>query len=361
MVFLTMLLWWRSWAPKAIPTATSEGKQVINTENNYFYFDYLQDKTTLPKLLAYEPIPAELTPEQQKRVLGVQANFWCEWIPSMKRLEYMMMPRLLALSEIAWVEPSAKPNIDDFYKALIPQFKRLDAMNINYRIPDLEGFYNTNAFVDEATLDIKCPLPDAEIRYTTDGKFPTKASQLYEGPLKVTETTEFTLRTFRPDGSACDMVKTKLVKAPYAEADGTATVSGDGLNVVWHDFKGEKCADIDAAPVKDTYVVETVSIPEGVKGDIGLVLKGYLQVPVDGIYTLALLSDDGSTLLIDGKLLIDNDGPHSPREVIAQVTLKEGLHPIEIRYFDNNGGTLEMSLINEKGEKQILGKDWLKH
>ncbi len=116
------------------------------------------------------------------------------------------------------------------------------------------------------------------------------------------------------------MVKTKLVKAPYAEADGTATVSGDGLNVVWHDFKGEKCADIDAAPVKDTYVVETVSIPEGVKGDIGLVLKGYLQVPVDGIYTLALLSDDGSTLLIDGKLLIDNDGPHSPREVIAQVT-----------------------------------------
>ena len=355
------IMWWRSWAPKAIPTATSEGKQVINTENNYFYFDYLQDKTTLPKLLAYDPIPAELTPEQQKLVLGVQANFWCEWISSMKRLEYMMTPRLLALSEIAWVEPSAKPNIDDFYKALIPQFKRLDAMNINYRIPDLEGFYNTNAFVDEATLNIKCPLPDAEVRYTTDGKFPTKASQLYEGPLKVTETTEFTLRTFRPDGSACDMVKTKFVKAPYAEADGTAAVSGDGLNVVWHDFKGEKCADIDTAPVKGTYMVETVSIPEGVKGDIGLVLKGYLQVPVDGIYTLALLSDDGSTLLIDGKLLIDNDGPHSPREVIAQVALKEGLHPIEIRYFDNNGGMLEMSLINEKGEKQILGKDWLKH
>lgn len=355
------IMWWRSWAPKAIPTATAEGKQVINTENNYFYFDYLQDKTTLPKLLAYEPISAELAPEQQKKVLGVQANLWCEWIPSMKRLEYMIMPRLLALSEIAWVEPAAKPGIADFYKALIPQFKRMDAMNINYRIPDLEGFYNTNAFVDETTLNIECPLPDAEIRYTTDGTFPTKTSLLYEGPLKVTETTEFTLRTFRPDGSACDMVKTKFVKSPYAEADAAAVISGDGLDVVWHDFRGEKCADIDAAPVKGTYTVETVSIPEEVKGDIGLVLKGYLLIPADGIYTFALLSDDGSTLMIDGKQVIDNDGPHSPREIIAQTALKKGLHPIEIRYFDNNGGTLEMSLINEKGEKQILNKDWLKH
>lgn len=355
------IMWWRSWAPKAIPTATAEGKQVINTENNYFYFDYLQDKTTLPKLLAYEPISAELAPEQQKKVLGVQANLWCEWIPSMKRLEYMIMPRLLALSEIAWVEPAAKPGIADFYKALIPQFKRMDAMNINYRIPDLEGFYNTNAFVDETTLNIECPLPDAEIRYTTDGTSPTKTSLLYEGPLKVTETTEFTLRTFRPDGSACDMVKTKFVKSPYAEADAAAVISGDGLDVVWHDFRGEKCADIDAAPVKGTYTVETVSIPEEVKGDIGLVLKGYLLIPADGIYTFALLSDDGSTLMIDGKQVIDNDGPHSPREIIAQTALKKGLHPIEIRYFDNNGGTLEMSLINEKGEKQILNKDWLKH
>lgn len=355
------IMWWRSWAPKAIPTATAEGKQVINTENNYFYFDYLQDKTTLPKLLAYEPISAELAPEQQKKVLGVQANLWCEWIPSMKRLEYMIMPRLLALSEIAWVEPAAKPGIADFYKALIPQFKRMDAMNINYRIPDLEGFYNTNAFVDETTLNIECPLPNAEIRYTTDGTFPTKTSLLYEGPLKVTETTEFTLRTFRPDGSACDMVKTKFVKSPYAEADAAAVISGDGLDVVWHDFRGEKCADIDAAPVKGTYTVETVSIPEEVKGDIGLVLKGYLLIPADGIYTFALLSDDGSTLMIDGKQVIDNDGPHSPREIIAQTALKKGFHPIEIRYFDNNGGTLEMSLINEKGEKQILNKDWLKH
>lgn len=355
------IMWWRSWAPDAIPTATAEGKQGIITENNYFYFDYLQDKTTLPKILAYEPVSTALAPRQQKLVLGVQANLWCEWIPTMKRMEYMIMPRLLALSEIAWGQPETKPGIADFYKQLVPHFKRMDAMGINYRIPDLEGFYNTNAFIDETKLNITSPLPYAEIRYTTDGTFPSKASQLYKGPLKVTETTEFTFRTFRPDGSAADMVKTKYVKAPYAESDAAAVLSGDGLKVVWHDFKGDKCADIDAAPVKGEYTVETVSIPDGVKGNIGLVLKGYLQVPADGIYTLSLLSDDGSTLKIDGMQLIDNDGPHSPREIIAQIALKKGLHPMEVRYFDSNGGMLQMSLMDENGERQPLGKDWLKH
>ena len=59
-------------------------------------------------------------------------------------------------------------------------------------------------------------------------------------------------------------------------------------------------------------MVESVSIPEEVKGNIGLVLTGYLEVPADGIYTFALLSDDGSTLMLDGELLGDNDGAHSP-------------------------------------------------
>ena len=118
---------------------------------------------------------------------------------------------------------------------------------------------------------------------------------------------------------------------------------------------------MDAAPVKGEYVVESVSIPEEVKGNIGLVLTGYLEVPADGIYTFALLSDDGSTLMLDGELLGDNDGAHSPVEIIVQKALKVGLHPIEVRYFDCNGGVLQMELVNEKGEKEVLPSMWLKH
>ena len=356
------ITWWRSWAKDALPTATAQKQKVIACPNEYFYFDYAQDQNSVKKILAYDPCADErLSPEQKKYIWGVQANLWAEWIPTMKRIEYLIVPRMIALSEIAWAEPTAKPGLEEFYRQLVPQFKRMDVMRVNYKVPDLQGFYKVNAFIDETTVELTCPLPGTEIRYTTDGSMPTKESALYNGALEVGKTTDFAFRTFRPDGSPSDAVRTKYVKAPYAEAVTAPAALQPGLKAVWHDFRGNLCADIDAAPVKGEYVVESVSIPEEVKGNIGLVLTGYLEVPADGIYTFALLSDDGSTLMLDGELLGDNDGAHSPVEIIVQKALKAGLHPIEVRYFDCNGGVLQMELVNEKGEKEVLPSAWLKH
>ena len=356
------ITWWRSWAKDALPTATAQKQKVIACPNEHFYFDYAQDQNSVKKILAYDPCADErLSPEEKKYIWGVQANLWAEWIPTMKRIEYLIVPRMIALSEIAWAEPAAKPSLEEFYRQLVPQFKRMDVMRVNYRVPDLQGFYKVNAFIDETAVDLTCPLPGTEIRYTTDGSMPTKESALYDGALEVEETTDFAFRTFRPDGSPSDVVRTKYVKAPYAEAVTAPAALQPGLKTVWHDFRGNLCADIDAAPVKGEYVVESVSIPEEVKGNIGLVLTGYLEVPADGIYTFALLSDDGSTLMLDGELLGDNDGAHSPVEIIVQKALKAGLHPIEVRYFDCNGGVLQMELVNEKGEKEVLPSAWLKH
>lgn len=356
------ITWWRSWAKDALPTATAQKQKVIACPNEYFYFDYAQDQNSVKKILAYDPCADErLSPEQKKYIWGVQANLWAEWIPTMKRIEYLIVPRMIALSEIAWAEPTVKPGLEEFYRQLVPQFKRMDVMRVNYRVPDLQGFYKVNAFIDETTVELTCPLPGTEIRYTTDGSMPTKESALYNGALEVGKTTDFAFRTFRPDGSPSDVVRTKYVKAPYAEAVTAPAALQPGLKAVWHDFRGNLCADIDAAPVKGEYVVESVSIPEEVKGNIGLVLTGYLEVAADGIYTFALLSDDGSTLMLDGELLGDNDGAHSPVEIIVQKALKAGLHPIEVRYFDCNGGVLQMELVNEKGEKEVLPSTWLKH
>ena len=354
------IMWWRGWNPKAIPTATAEGKNVINTHNVYLYFDYQQDEKTMGNLLGYDPISEELSDKQKDLVLGVQANVWTEWIPSVNRLQYMILPRLLALSEIAWNEPSKIKGLDDFYAAIVPHFKRMDVMGINYRIPDLTGFYAVNVFIDEAIVDVKCPLPNAEIRYTTDGTMPNIDSKKYEGPITITESTDFIFRTFRSNGTASDFFKTKYIKSPYLEPV-DAQVEGEGLKAVWHEFRGDKCADIDKAKLNGEYRTDNVAIPNDVTGNIGLIFTGYLDIPEDGVYTFSLLSDDGSILKIHGDLVIDNDGPHAPKEILAQTALKKGLHPIEVRYFDSNGGILKMHRIDKDGNKEIVGKDWFKY
>ena len=80
-------------------------------------------------------------------------------------------------------------------------------------------------------------------------------------------------------------------------------------------------------------------------------ITGYINVPEDDIYTFALLSDDGSTLVIDIEKVVDTDGPHGPREVIGQKALAKGYHPIEIRYFDSNGGTLSLKVLNKQNKE----------
>ena len=118
------------------------------------------------------------------------------------------------------------------------QFERLNIMGINYRIPDLEGFHRNNAFIGEGTVKVTCLDPNAEIHYTTDGSTPTLQSPKYEGPIQVKETTDFTFRTFRPNGKAGDISRTRFIKSEYAPAT-TVTPSAKGLQAEWYEFKGK--------------------------------------------------------------------------------------------------------------------------
>ena len=129
------------------------------------------------------------------------------------------------------------------------------------------------------------------------------------------------------------------------------------LGLIVYVGKGNKCADIDNAPVNGTYEISEVTIPKEVKGNIGLVVTGYFNALEDGIYTFNLLSDDGSTLKINGELVVDNDGPHSPREVTGQKALAKGLHPIEVKYFDHNGGMLQLKVLTADGKELPVNAD----
>lgn len=310
--------------------------------------DYAEDKNSMASIYNLDTTD-NLTPEQQSLILGVQGNIWCEWIPSNARMQYMTIPRLLAIAELGWSKPEQK-DWNAFKQRLSDQFERLNIMGINYRIPDLEGFNAVNAFIGEGTINVTCLDPTAEIHYTTDGSTPTLQSPVYEGPIKVTETTDFTFCTFRPNGKKGDIAKTRFIKSEYTPSV-TAAPSNPGLKATWHEFKGNKCSEIEKAPINGTYPVEDVMIPKKVKGNIGLIIKGYFNAPQDDIYTFALLSDDGSTLTIDSEQIVDNDGPHGPKEIVGQKALAKGYHPMELRYFDQNGGQLKLKVTGSDGKE----------
>ena len=126
--------------------AAKAGNQVIMAPHKSVYFDYYQgDKNTEPltiggflpieKVYEYNPIPEDLLPEEAKRIQGVQANVWTEYMPNPKHVEYMAFPRMAALSEIAWTFPQNK-DYEDFTARLRSILKHYDCWDINYRQPN---------------------------------------------------------------------------------------------------------------------------------------------------------------------------------------------------------------------------------
>ncbi|RYG21135.1 MAG: beta-N-acetylhexosaminidase [Chitinophagaceae bacterium] len=138
-----------SWRGEKGGIAAAKAKQkVVMTPEEKLYLNHKQfmkdDSLTAAKYLPletvynYEPIPAELTFEEAKYIWGAQGNLWSEYITNPAKVEYMVFPRLDALSEILWSPKSAK-NYPDFLKRLKTQFKRYDLMGISYSKKYLEN------------------------------------------------------------------------------------------------------------------------------------------------------------------------------------------------------------------------------
>lgn len=128
--------------------AAKENHKVIMTPEEKLYFNHKQfmkdDSLTAAKYLPldvvynYEPIPAELNALQAKNVWGAQGNLWSEYIGNPTKIDYMLFPRIDALSETLWT-PKGTKNYPDFLKRLKTQFKRYDLMGITYNKRYLEN------------------------------------------------------------------------------------------------------------------------------------------------------------------------------------------------------------------------------
>jgi hypothetical protein len=93
-------------------------------------------------------------------------------------------------------------------------------------------------------------------------------------------------------------------------------------------------------PVREGVAKEiTCLLPEGDER-FGLRFRGFLRVPRSGVYTLGLISDDGSRLIFHDTVVIDNDGAHAATERVGHVALEEGFHPVHIDYFERSGSNM---------------------
>jgi hexosaminidase len=79
----------------------------------------------------YDPVPVELTKAESQYIWGAQGNLWSEYIANSAKAEYMMFPRLDALSEVLWT-PKEQRDYPEFLKRLKTQFERYNLMKVNY-------------------------------------------------------------------------------------------------------------------------------------------------------------------------------------------------------------------------------------
>lgn len=122
--------------------AARHGNSVIMAPNSHCYFDYYQaDPETEPtaiccyipveKVYTFDPVPTELTAEEAKFIKGGQCNLWAEFINTPEHAEYMLLPRLCALSECVWT-PVERKEWNSFEQKLVEQKQRLKVMGYNY-------------------------------------------------------------------------------------------------------------------------------------------------------------------------------------------------------------------------------------
>lgn len=194
--------------------AAQLGHDVIMTPTSFCYFDYYQTADTqdeplgiggyvpIEKVYSLEPVPAALTKEQGKHILGAQANLWTEYIASTEHVEYMILPRMAALAEVQWTQPEKK-DFKDFTTRLarLMKFYQRDGFNYAKHVFDLKADFTPDTDKKAVVVTLST-IDDAPIYYTLDGTEPTTASLKYTEPIAITETADFQAVVIRPEGKS---------------------------------------------------------------------------------------------------------------------------------------------------------------
>ena len=163
--------------------AARQQHEVIMTPSTYLYFDkkatdsYDEPVSLSSSLLPLEKVygydPSEgIAPEDQRYLLGVQANLWTEFIWTEGRVSFQLLPRIYALAEIAW-SPVERKSWEEFAEVRLPaHLARIDATGEPYRLPAPLGIENGTSEGESFSFAIRPPFPGCKVCYTLNGAVP---------------------------------------------------------------------------------------------------------------------------------------------------------------------------------------------
>ena len=293
-----------------------------------------------PKYLAttynYNPVPDTIKSlGLAHHILGVQCNNWSEYMYTNAKMEYMMYPRAVALSEIAW-SPLSKKNFEDFCRRLDANSIRLDEHHITYHIPLPEQPYGSCdkvVITKDTTVTFTTSRP-IKMVYTLDGTTPTPSSTVYTAPIPVSGNTIIRIATVLPTGKMSKIRTVEVEKQTYAPA---VKVEAPKQGLKMKRIKGNflKVSQLELAD--GTWEYADINNLEDIKmkqeddaatlrgaNNYAAIAEGYINIPEDGVY---YLSSRFEQVWIDNKLVINNEGDVKASTLNdSSLALAKGLH-----------------------------------
>lgn len=333
--------------------AANQGNQAIMTPWDVCYFDHYQGSKLfepmaqsgflpLEKVYAWEPISDEIEVGQRDKILGGQANLWAEYMPDYRQAEYMIYPRLLALSEVLW--SSSYRDYKNFTERLVEAQERLDYGGINYHIPLPEGpqaqyieFLDsvevtlTNSLIQKQQPSSKAqatkPL-GCEMRYEVEGnKEQGVGSNCAFCIMNSTLLKAYT--SFNGRNSDTIEVYYNKLSAPHSAAKG---LSQNGLYRqraygYFHNTDSLDYVKFDVVDLVDSLVYD---YNDSYFEPWIEVYQGYIKVDSTDSY---LITTDLEELWVDDIRVINNNGEVKRNQTKrAQMVLEEGFHSIKAVY-----------------------------
>ena len=315
--------------------AANQGNQAIMTPWDICYFDHYQGSKLfepmaqsgflpLEKVYNWEPIPSEIKPEHRDKILGGQANLWAEYMPDYKQAEYMIYPRLLALSEVLWA--THYRDYKDFTERLVEAQRRLDYGGINYHIPLPEGPQAQYVeFVDSVEVELSNSLGYEIFYWTNQTNWInwTSATNLFNTTLLRAYTTfngrnSDTIEVYYNKLSAPHpAAKHLLHNGLYRQRAYGYFPNTDSLDYVRFDITD--LVDSLIYDRNDTYFEPWIEV-----------YQGYIKVDSTDSY---LITTDLEELWVDDVRVINNNGRLKRNQTQrALMVLEEGFHSIKAVY-----------------------------